>query len=120
MSAGIVGLIEKGFRTFIPSVIDSVATPTLTLFTLLMLNFVLIIPVSGYVFTAISFMFTNLYGNPFGGALLAGLFLGTVVLGVHQGFVPVYAALLTATGVNALYPILAMAGAGQVGMAMAL
>ena len=50
ISAGLVGIMEKGLRKFIPSVIDTVATPTLTLLGLLVLNFVLIIPVSGYLF----------------------------------------------------------------------
>lgn len=128
-SAGIVGLIEKGYRKFVPSVVDTVVTPTLVLITLLALNFALIIPVSGYVFTAVSFMFKNLYGNPFGTALLAGMFLITVVFGIHQGFVPVYAAIMAdtkaegavpAAGVNGLFPVLALAGAAQVGMAIAL
>lgn len=43
-----------------------------------------------------------------------------VVFGVHQGFVPVYAALLAQTGINSLFAILAMGGAGQVGVALAL
>ena len=120
ISAGIIGSVQKLFRKFIPDAIDTVATPTLTLFTLLALNFVLIFPVSGYIFTYVSFLFTNLYANPFGAAMLAGIFLITVVFGIHQGFVPVYMTLITATGVNGLFPILGMAGGGQVGMAMAL
>lgn len=42
------------------------------------------------------------------------------MFGVHQGFVPVYFALVDAQGFNSLFPILAMAGAGQVGAALAL
>ncbi|MFO6285389.1 hypothetical protein ACLBVW_38180, partial [Pseudomonas aeruginosa] len=38
----------------------------------------------------------------------------------HQGFVPVYFALVDAQGFNSLFPILAVAGAGQVGAALAL
>ncbi len=44
----------------------------------------------------------------------------TVVFGIHQGFVPVYFALMEAQGFNSLFPILAMAGAGQVGASLAL
>lgn len=120
ISAGIVGVLERLLRKIIPGVIDPIATPTATLIILLGLNILLIFPLSDYLFLGVSFMFENLYGNPFGGALLAGLFLGAVVLGIHQGFVPVYAAILATRGINALYPILAMAGAGQVGMAFAL
>ena len=52
--------------------------------------------------------------------MLAGLFLIAVVFGVHQGFIPVYFALMDAQGFNSLFPILAMAGGGQVGAALAL
>ena len=120
ISAGLVGIMEKGLRKFIPSVIDTVATPTLTLLGLLVLNFILIIPVSGYLFNWVSFAFENLYANPLGAAVLSGIFLITVVFGIHQGFVPIYAALMSTTGVNGLFPVLAMAGAGQVGTSMAL
>ena len=61
-----------------------------------------------------SWLFLHLNGNPFGSAVLAGLFLLAVMFGVHQGFVPVYFALVDAQGFNSLFPILAMAGAGQV------
>lgn len=50
-----------------------------------------------------------------GTAILAGLFLIAVMFGIHQGFVPVYFALMDAQGFNSLFPILAMAGAGQAG-----
>ena len=52
-------------------------------------------------------------------AILAGLFLISVMFGIHQGFVPVYFALMDAQGFNSLFPILALAGAGQVGAALA-
>nr|EGO5631198.1 PTS transporter subunit EIIC [Escherichia coli] len=43
-----------------------------------------------------------------------------LVVGVHQGFIPVYLALMDSQGFNSLFPILSMAGAGQVGAALAL
>ena len=67
-----------------------------------------------------SWLFLHLNGNPFGSAVLAGLFLLAVMFGVHQGFVPVYFALMDAQGFNSLFTILAMAGGGQVGAALAL
>lgn len=67
-----------------------------------------------------SWLFMHLNSNPFGCAVLAGLFLIAVVFGVHQGFIPVYLALMDSQGFNSLFPILSMAGAGQVGAALAL
>jgi PTS system sucrose-specific IIC component len=42
------------------------------------------------------------------------------MLGVHQGLTPIHAELLSRYGVTILLPILAMAGAGQVGAALAV
>lgn len=45
------------------------------------------------------------------GAVLAGTFLPLVLTGLHQGLVPIHVELVQAHGYNALFPILAMAGA---------
>ena len=41
-------------------------------------------------------------------------------MGIHQGFTPIHAELLNQYGVTILLPILAMAGAGQVGASLAV
>ena len=43
-----------------------------------------------------------------------------VIMGLHQGLTPIHAELISRTGVTILLPILAMAGAGQVGAAAAV
>ncbi|MDG3031451.1 PTS transporter subunit EIIC [Vibrio parahaemolyticus] len=83
-------------------------------------TFLIIMPIGGELFKGMSWLFLNLNDNPLGAAILAGLFLISVVFGIHQGFVPVYFALMEAQGFNSLFPILAMAGGGQVGASMAL
>ncbi|QVJ95679.1 PTS transporter subunit EIIC [Mycoplasma mycoides] len=112
--------IEKIIRKFTPGVLDTILTPTLTLFLLLIINIFLIIPISGYLYTAVAWFFSNLYTNPFGAFILSAIFLLSVSFGVHQGFVPIYAILIEKTGVNGLFPILAMAGMAQVGTGIAL
>lgn len=77
-------------------------------------------PLGGWLFEGMSWLFMHLNSNPLGCAVLAGLFLIAVVFGVHQGFIPVYLALMDSQGFNSLFPILSMAGAGQVGAALAL
>ena len=54
------------------------------------------------------------------GALSATLFLPLVAMGMHMGFSAIYILQLEQTGVISLYPALAMAGAGQVGAAIAI
>ena len=41
-------------------------------------------------YNGMSWLFIHLSGNLFGTAILAGLFLISVMFGIHQGFVPVY------------------------------
>jgi len=97
-----------------------ILTSTISLLITGAITFTAIMPIGVELFKGMSWLFMHLNGNPFGTAILAGLFLIAVVFGIHQGFVPVYFALMDAQGFNSLFPILAMAGAGQVGAALAL
>lgn len=119
--AAIVGAkIEQWVRQFVPDNLDMLLTSTVSLLITSVITFLVIMPVGVVLFHAMSWLFIHLNGNPFGSAVLAGLFLLSVMFGIHQGFVPVYFALVDVQGFNALFPILAMAGAGQVGAALAL
>ncbi|QDY40682.1 PTS N-acetylmuramic acid transporter subunit IIBC [Candidatus Pantoea soli] len=112
--------LEKQLRKIIPDNLDMILTSLLTLMITGAVTFLVIMPLGGELFKAMSWLFIHLNNNPFGCALLAGLFLIAVMLGIHQGFIPVYFALMETQGFNSLFPILAMAGAGQVGAALAL
>ncbi|PHM71220.1 PTS N-acetylmuramic acid transporter subunit IIBC [Xenorhabdus sp. KJ12.1] len=112
--------VEKQIRKIIPADLDMILTSAITLLIMGAVTFIVIMPIGSYLFMAMSWLFTNLNGNPFGTAVLAGLFLIAVMFGVHQGFIPVYFALVETQGFNSLFPVLAMAGAGQVGSALAL
>lgn len=119
--AAIVGAkVEQWVRKFVPDNLDMVLTSTLTLLIMGCFTYLIIMPIGVVLFDGMSWLFSHLNGNPLGSAVLAGLFLLAVMLGIHQGFVPVYFALVETQGFNALFPILAMAGAGQVGAALAL
>ncbi|WP_313017312.1 PTS N-acetylmuramic acid transporter subunit IIBC [Atlantibacter hermannii] len=119
--AAILGAwVEKRVRSIMPANLDMILTSAVTLLIMGAVTFIAIMPVGGYLFNGMSWLFLHLNGNPFGSAVLAGLFLLAVMFGVHQGFVPVYFALMDAQGFNSLFTILAMAGGGQVGAALAL
>lgn len=119
--AAILGAwVEKQVRKIMPANLDMILTSAVTLLIMGAITFTIIMPIGGYLFTGMSWLFLHLNGNPFGSAVLAGLFLLAVMFGVHQGFVPVYFALMEAQGFNSLFTILSMAGAGQVGAALAL
>lgn len=119
--AAILGAqVERQVRKWMPDDLDMILTSVVTLLIMGAVTFVVIMPIGGVLFQGMSWLFLNLNDNPIGAAILAGLFLISVVFGIHQGFVPVYFALMEAQGFNSLFPILAMAGAGQVGASLAL
>ena len=59
-------------------------------------------------------------GGAVTGFILGGLWLPIVMLGIHQTLTPIHAQLLSQYGVTILLPILAMAGAGQIGASLAV
>lgn len=112
--------IEGLLRRVMPDELDMLLTSMLTLLVTAALAYLVIMPLGGWLFEGMSWLFIHLNSNPLGCAVLAGVFLISVVFGVHQGFIPVYLALMSSQGFNSLFPILSMAGAGQVGAALAL
>ncbi|WVD68037.1 PTS transporter subunit EIIC [Orbus wheelerorum] len=119
--AAILGAkVERFIRRFVPDNFDMLLTSTITLLIMGAVTYLAIMPIGAYLFDGMSFLFKHLNSNPIGAAILAGLFLIAVMFGIHQGFVPVYIALVADQGFNSLFPILAMAGGGQVGAAIAL
>ncbi len=106
-----------------PANLDMILTSAVTLLIMGAVTFTVIMPIGGWLFTGMSWLFLHLNGNPFGSAVLAGLFLLAVMFGVHQGFVPVYFALVDAQGFNSLFPILGdgrgRAGGGGAGAVLA-
>jgi len=112
--------VERTVRKMMPDNLDMILTSMITLLIMGAVTFVVIMPAGGALYRGMSWLFLHLNGNPFGSAVLAGLFLLAVMFGIHQGFVPVYFALMDDQGFNSLFPILAMAGGGQVGASMAL
>ncbi|EQC0009025.1 PTS N-acetylmuramic acid transporter subunit IIBC [Escherichia coli] len=108
--------IEGMVRRFMPDDLDMLLTSLITLLITATLAYLIIMPLGGWLFEGMSWLFMHLNSNPFGCAVLAGLFLIAVVFGVHQGFIPVYLALMDSQGFNSLFPILSMAGAGLLGV----
>ncbi|MFK3910680.1 PTS N-acetylmuramic acid transporter subunit IIBC [Enterobacter cancerogenus] len=112
--------IERFIRNYVPDDLDMILTSMLALIATAVVTFIVIMPVGVWLFHGMSWLFMHLNSNPLGCAVLAGVFLIAVVFGVHQGFIPVYLALMDSQGFNSLFPILSMAGAGQVGASLAL
>ncbi|MBD0689130.1 PTS transporter subunit EIIC [Streptomyces sp. CBMA123] len=114
--------LERWTRRILPAALDVLVTPTVTvLFGGLAALFGLMF-VAGEVSTGIGHAATWLlaHGGLLAGLVLGGLFLPLVMLGLHQALIPIHTTLIQQQGSTVLLPILAMAGAGQVGCAAAV
>ncbi|WP_395362089.1 PTS transporter subunit EIIC [Streptomyces sp. YH02] len=114
--------VEKWCRRWVPESLDVLVTPTLTVLISGLVTIFGLMYVAGEISTAIGEFADWLLANAGAGAgfLLGGLFLPLVMLGLHQALIPIHTTLIEQQGYTVLLPILAMAGAGQVGAAMAV
>ncbi|MEV4942719.1 PTS transporter subunit EIIC [Streptomyces zaomyceticus] len=114
--------VEKWCRRWVPESLDVLVTPTLTVLISGLVTIFGLMFVAGEISTAIGEFADWLLANAGAGAgfLLGGLFLPLVMLGLHQALIPIHTTLIEQQGYTVLLPILAMAGAGQVGAALAV
>ena len=118
--------IERAIRSKMPDAVDIIFTPLCTLLLTLIPYVLIVMPVTGLISTAL----VKLVGavalsesavvRALSGYLGAALFLPMVAMGMHHGLVALYTVQLNTFGAVYLYPALAMAGAGQVGAALAI
>ncbi|MCY8231084.1 PTS transporter subunit EIIC [Priestia endophytica] len=122
ISAWFMTVIERNVRKFIPSAVDIILTPLLTLLIVGISTMYIIQPLGGLLSEGILSILTAVLeiGGPLAGAVLAGTFLPLVMVGLHHGLIPLHMEFIQATGATPLLPILAMAGAGQVGAGLAI
>ena len=122
MVAGFMVWLEKRIRPHVPQSIDIIVTPTLTLLTAGLATYYVLQPIGGYLSDTVvhGFRVALSAGGFLAGGLLAGMFLPLVMTGLHQGLTPIHMELLNTLRANPLLPILAMAGAGQVGASLAV
>ncbi|WP_371029911.1 glucose PTS transporter subunit IIA [Pseudoclavibacter sp. JSM 162008] len=121
-AAGLCAWIERSLRGKIPDAIDILVTPTLALLISGLATIFVFMFVAGNIASAIGTGAIWLLDNSglLAGFVLGGLFLPLVMLGLHQALIPIHATLIEQVGFTPLLTILAMAGAGQVGAALAI
>ncbi|MFF0740755.1 PTS transporter subunit EIIC [Streptomyces sp. NPDC004111] len=114
--------VEKWCRKWVPESLDVLVTPTLTVLISGLVTIFGLMFVAGEISTAIGTGADWLLAHTgaFAGLVLGGFFLPLVMLGLHQALIPIHTTLIEQQGFTVLLPILAMAGAGQVGCAVAV
>lgn len=122
----ILSKIERWIHDHMPKALDVSFTPLCAMIVTMPLFVLIVMPVTGYVSLGISnFLSLFIYSsNPvvsvLTGYILAATFLPLVLFGLHRGLTPIYALQIERLGGTTLFPAVAMAGAGQVGAAIAL
>ncbi|WP_079170285.1 PTS transporter subunit EIIC [Mangrovactinospora gilvigrisea] len=114
--------LEKWLRRVVPEAIDVLVTPTLAVLVSGLVTLFVLMYVAGQISTGIGHGAGWLlaHAGAAAGLILGGLFLPLVMLGLHQALIPIHTTLIEQQGYTVLLPILAMAGAGQVGAAVAI
>lgn len=129
VSAWVLATLEKGFRKFVPSYLDNLVTPMMSLFIAGVLAFTVIGPFGREAGSAISAGLTWLYDTLgfIGGAIFGTFYAPIVITGMHQTFIAVETQLLAEmanTGGTFIFPIAAMSniaqGAACLGVAFAM
>ena len=122
----LLSIVEKKIRARMPESVDIIFTPLLSLMICAIPYILVIMPMFGFVSSGIVWVFsqlclsTSIVVRMIAGYVSAALFLPLVAAGMHHGMVALYSVQLQEIGYITLYPALAMAGAGQVGAAIAL
>ncbi|MCI7238786.1 MAG: PTS transporter subunit EIIC [Anaerococcus sp.] len=118
----ILSKIEKEFHKIVPDNLDIIVVPTISLLITGMLTLFIIMPIAGIISNALIGIINVILelGGAFSGFVLGATFLPMVMLGLHQILTPIHVAMIEQYGATFLLPILAMAGAGQVGAALAI
>ena len=114
--------LEKILHKVVPEMFDLFLPPFITVLIAGAAAIFILQPVGGAISDAIGTAATSAISSGGGvvGAILAGVWLPLVMFGVHQAFTPIHVDLISTYGMTILLPILAMAGAGQVGAAAAV
>ncbi|MFT4186476.1 MAG: PTS transporter subunit EIIC [Micrococcaceae bacterium] len=114
--------IERWCRKWAPDSLSMLIVPTVTILLAGLATIYILMTVFGYVADGIGVAadWLLLHGGIIAAPVLAGVFLPMVMLGLHQALIPIHTTLIQQDGYTVLLPILAMAGGGQVGAAIAI
>ena len=114
--------LENKLHKIVPKIFDLFLTPLLVILLATFPALFILQPLGGIIAENIGLLVTSAInsGGAITGFVIGGVFLPLVMTGLHQGLTPIHAELLNQYGITILLPILAMAGAGQVGSSIAV
>lgn len=118
----VLAKIRKFISKRMPEALDLVLSSFIALTLTGLITLFFIMPVAGLISDGILIFVTKLLeiGGVVTGFVLASIWLPIVMFGLHHFMTPIHIELINQTGMTVLLPILAQAGAGQVGAALAI
>src|SRR5699024_1121460 len=122
LAVWLLSYVEKWFHKHIPDSVDIIFTPFFTVLIMGLFTVFAIMPFAGWISNSLvgGINWVLDVGGPVAGFILGLFFLPMVMLGLRQILTPIHLSMNQKMGYTPLLPILAMAGAGQVGAAIAL
>lgn len=122
LAVWVLSFVEKWFHKHIADSVDIIFTPFLTILVMGLFTVFVVMPIAGWISNSLvgGINWVLNVGGPVAGFILGLFFLPMVMLGLHQILTPIHLEMIQKLGYTPLLPILAMAGAGQVGAAIAL
>ena len=124
VAAYILATIEKWLRKVVPTVLDNLLTPLLSIFITAFLTFLFVGPITRQLGYWLSDGLTWLYefGGAIGGLIFGLLYAPIVITGMHHSFIAVETTLIAdqaKTGGSFIFPIATMSNMAQGGAALA-
>ncbi|GAB46911.1 PTS transporter subunit EIIC [Mobilicoccus pelagius] len=121
-AAVLAAFVERWCRRWCPRSIAMLVVPTVTVLVAGLVTLYVFMTLAGWIAGGIGVAANGLLqtGGAPAGFVLGGLFLPLVMFGLHQALIPIHTTLIAQAGYTILLPVLAMAGAGQVGASVAV
>lgn len=115
IAAWVLATLEKAFRKVVPSALDNLLTPLLSIFITGFLALTVIGPFGREAGALLSTGLTWLYDSFgfIGGAIFGTFYAPIVITGMHQTFLAVETQLLASVGLTFIFPIAAMSNVAQ-------
>ena len=118
----LLALVEKLLRKIVPYIIDVVVTPLLSLVSVSLALFFVIMPVAGFLSDILTNGIISILevSGVIGGFILSAFFPFLISTGLHHGINPIHMEFINLTGTTPLFTVQIMSNAGMVGAAVAV
>ena len=123
LAAGaLIAVVEKKIKERVPDALKIHVPALLSIIVVGLLTIYIIQPIAGFISDAVTNLFLWLLdtAGPVAYGIIASMFLPLVMTGMHHGLSPVHTTFIETLGYTPIYSCCSLAGAGQVGAALAL